>query len=101
MILDLSKAFDTVPPPPAPPEVIALQGRLTLSGMDSGMAQGGEKSYPVKLNSRDPRDSIMGLLVFLLYINDIGNRLSSSIKLFADNRLLYREVRTSADTVLL
>lgn len=39
--------------------------------------------------------------MFLLYINDIGEGISSEIKLFADDCLLYREVNSVEDALVL
>ena len=36
-------------------------------------------------------------LLFLLYINDIADRLTSKVALFADNCVLFREVQTKGD----
>ena len=36
-----------------------------------------------------PQGTVLGPLMFLLYINDIGNDITSKIRLFADDSLLY------------
>ena len=38
---------------------------------------------------------------FLLYINDINNAIKSQIKLFADDSVLYRNIRSQNDQVIL
>ena len=40
-------------------------------------------------------------LMFLLYINDITNRVSSTLHLFADDCLLYRKIQSPQDSMLL
>ena len=39
--------------------------------------------------------------MFLLYINDITNRVSSTLRLFADDCLLYRKIKSPQDSILL
>ena len=43
-----------------------------------------------------PQGTVLGSLMFLLYVNDIGDKTSpqTSIKLFADDCLLYRIIKT-------
>ena len=40
-------------------------------------------------------------MLFLSYINDINNAITSQIKLFADDSVLYRNVRYQNDQVIL
>ena len=39
--------------------------------------------------------------MFLLYINDINNPITSQIKLFADDRVLYRNIHNQNDHAIL
>ena len=45
---------------------------------------------------RTPRP-VLGPLMFLTYINDIDRNISGTIKLFADDALLFRQIRSDAD----
>ena len=40
-------------------------------------------------------------MLFLLYINDINNAITSQIKLFADNNALHSNIRNQNDQVIL
>ena len=44
---------------------------------------------------------MLGPLLFLVYINDLSSRVSSSVRLFADDCLLYRMIRDHQDAELL
>ena len=58
----------------------------------------GEASTPVNLKSGLPQGMVLGPLMFLLYINDIGTNITNSkVKLFADDCLLYRIVDSKED----
>ena len=45
-----------------------------------------------------PQGTVLGPLMFLLFINDIGDNITSTIKLFADDCLLFRTIKSSQDT---
>jgi len=57
----------------------------------------------VPVTSGVPQGTVLGPLMFLIYINDIGNNLSEGthIKLFADDCLVFRETITAQDNTIL
>ena len=57
----------------------------------------GEMSDPVSVTSGVPQGTVLGPLMFLLYINDINQNINSKIRLFADDCVLYREINSKLD----
>ena len=43
----------------------------------------------VKLEAGVPQGSVLGPLLFLVYINDLTNNISSNVRLFADDSSLF------------
>ena len=58
----------------------------------------GDYSTCKQVRSGVPQGTVLGPLMFLLYINDIGDHLNhSTIRLFADDCLLYRTISNQDD----
>lgn len=57
----------------------------------------GATSSPAAVISGVPQGTVLGLLLFLTYINDLPDGLASTVKLFADDTLLYGVVVEDAD----
>ena len=45
--------------------------------------------------------SVLGPVLFLLYINDIGGNIKSSIRLFADDSIIYHKISSKTDQKIL
>jgi hypothetical protein len=48
-----------------------------------------------------PQGTVLGLLIFLFYINDVGDNIPSSIRLFADENLIYEGCSEIIETLCL
>ena len=106
LILDFTKAFDTVPHQ-------RLLMKLKHYGIDSDLHRwisswltertqqvvvDGDYSTCKQVRSGVPQGTVLGPLMFLLYINDIGDNLNhSTIRLFADDCLLYKTISNQDD----
>ena len=61
----------------------------------------GIKSDWAPVVSGVPRGTVVGPLLFSLYINDISADIESEIRLFADDCVCYREIKNEEDTLKL
>jgi hypothetical protein len=104
-ILDFCKAFDSVPHERLKSKLhfVGVRGK-TLQWISSFLS---ERRQRVLLNgtcsdwsnvrSGVPQGSVLGPLLFLIYINDIGRDIGSTIRLFADDCIVYRVVNNILD----
>lgn len=58
-------------------------------------------SSPLNVISGVPQGSVLGPLLFLIYINDIASSLSSTVRLYADDLVLYRKISSINDCIIL
>ena len=72
-----------------------------LSNCTQTTVVNGVHSSYVEVTSGVPQGSVLGPMLFLLYINDINNAITSQIKLFADDSVLYRNIHNQNDQVIL
>ena len=105
ILLDFCKAFDKVPHQRLLTKLkyYGIQGNL-LNWITKWMTKRQQRVIldnkvsdflPVK--SGIPQGTILGPLMFLLYINNIDQNISSTIRLFADDCIMYRIVNTSEE----
>ena len=63
----------------------------------SGTALDNVKSSTTSVDSGVPQGTVLGPLLFLLYINDFPENVKAYVKLFADDCLLYKEINNISD----
>ena len=59
----------------------------------------GSLSNFADIESGVPQGTVSGLLLFLLHINDLPSCVNSIVRLFADDCLLYREIKNNQDQI--
>jgi ribonuclease P/MRP protein subunit RPP40 len=108
-IMDFSKAFDKVPHQRlllklnhygVRGETLSWIGGF-LSNRRQRVLVDGVASPWASVRSGVPQGTVLGPLLFLAYINDLPNYTDSPIRLFADDCLLYRHIKSVQDTEIL
>ena len=106
VFLNISKAFDRVwhegllfklQQNGISGEVITLI-KIFLSCRNQRVVLNGQHSAWADVKAGVPQGSILGPLLFLIYINDLSNGVNSSVKLFADDTSLFSVVHNITDS---
>ena len=109
IVLDFSKAFDTVPHGKLlhKMQLYGVDGKINLwlrdflTNRKMKVVVDGEESESVGVDSGVPQGTVLGPLLFLCHINDLPDAVKSTVRLFADDCLLYRNIRNMADHLAL
>ena len=109
VVLDFSKAFDRVPHKRLLQKLhhYGIRGHLHqwvsdfLTGRTQNVVIEGVTSESAPVVSGVPQGSVLGPLLFLLFINDLPDNLTSQTRLFADDCIVYRTVRSHEDCLSL
>ena len=108
-ILDFSKAFDTVPHDRLLQklEAYGIRGNLHkwlssfLKDRQMNVVVEGEHSDSAYVESGVPQGTVLGPLMFLCHINYLPDCVKSQVRLFADDCLIYRQIKTQKDHQIL
>ena len=68
-----------------------------LSGRRQCVVVNGTKSSSQEVASGVPQGTVLGPILFLVHINDITQNISSEIRLFADDCVCNRDIKTMDD----
>ena len=111
VMLDFSKAFDTVPHNKLlhkldhygirGPIHKWLTNFLTKKKKKKRVVQERVASGEATVDSGVPQGTVLGPLLFLCHINDLPEAVKSQVRLFADDCLLYRNISTPQDHITL
>ena len=109
VLLDFSKAFDKVPHQRLRQKLdfYGVRGQTldwvstSLSGRSQSVVCGGSVSSEEDVIRGVPQGTVVGPLLFLVYINDMPEVVNSTARLFADDCLLYRSISSPEDAIAL
>ena len=105
--LDFKKAFDYVPHRRLIYKLCSygVAGKLLswiepfLSDRSQLVSLGGCHSSLVSVSSGVPQGSVLGPILFLLYVNDLPEVVNGLVKLFTDDTKLFHGVASKSDAV--
>ena len=109
VLLDFSKAFDKI----SHQKLLLKLHRYGIRGPTLKWIQAflsdrtqtvvidNEKSATVPVTSRVPQGSVLGPILFLIYINDLPDKTRSKVRLFADYTAIYLAVSSLEDAQIL
>ena len=105
LVQDFAQAIDTVTHKRllGKLESYGIDGNLygwiqsVLEGRTQKVVVDGETSGQASVKSGIPQGSVLGPLLFLIFINDLAEHTTSTIRLFADDCVMYKSVKSVRD----
>ena len=105
VLLDFQKAFDEVQHERLIDKLhhYGIQGntnawiRSFLSGCTQTVILEGERLDSIEITSGVPQGSVIGPLLFSVFINGLPTKLQSDVRLFRDDCIMYRQIRKEED----
>lgn len=105
IFLDFWKAFDTVPHKRLllKLEKLGISGNLLkwikdfLSNRLQRVVINGQSSEWTEVTSGVPQGSVLGPLLFIMFVNDLPDQVNSFCKLFADDAKIYKDLQNLED----
>ena len=109
ILLDFSKAFDKVNHAKLLWKLhqYGIRGRAFgrirafLGNLSQSVVLDGEELESVPVTSGVPQSSVLGPILFLIYINDLPDLITSKVRLFADDTAVYLTVESPSDRQVL
>ena len=108
ILLDFSKAFDKVSHKKLALKLhdYGIRGPLKwvkgfLDNRHQSVIVNGSSSERIPVSSWVPQGSVLGRLLFLIYINDLPMNVRSKVRLFTDDTALYLTISTSSQSEIL
>ena len=106
ILLDFSKAFDKVNHSKllcklhqyGIPRHVLDWVRAFLGSRSQRVVIDGEESESIPATSGVPQGSVLGPILFLIYINDLPDEVYSQVRLFADDTALYLTLESEDDS---
>ena len=109
IVLDFSKAFDKVSHEKLAYNLFhyGVQGKTLawikgfLADRSQRVVLDGVSSSSIPVTSGVPQGSVLGPVLFLAYINDLPEQVTSQVRLFADDTVVYITIHKHTDSQIL